>query len=160
MNREAKKDKAEDKMIADFKISASRLIEMIKIIYLSRKTFSAYTKRSTDKYYSTDIRLQGNGIRFIFNKKGKIEAEVWDEIHGLCRMKLVRRSYILEDKEHALITLKADLIFLFRSLCEGTIWGIKWELLMEHLAGCRDKGALVTWKEGFELYEKYMEKYG
>ena len=41
MNREAKKDKAEDKMIADFKISASRLIEMIKIIYLSRKTFSA-----------------------------------------------------------------------------------------------------------------------
>ena len=107
MNREAKKDKAEDKMIADFKISASRLIEMIKIIYLSRKTFSAYTKRSTDKYYSTDIRLQGNGIRFIFNKKGKIEAEVWDEIHGLCRMKLVRRSYILEDKEHALITLKS-----------------------------------------------------
>lgn len=153
-SKDKKKDTAEDRMIEEFWFGARIMVEVLGLHFLTEGLIAADTKTTcSKKYWSADIKIKNNGIRFSVYKKGKIKAAVWDETHGLCRMTLIRRRDVLDDMKQALETLRKDVFFLYLVFCND------WDLLMAHLAECRDKGVLKDWKESCEVYHTVEETF-
>lgn len=153
-SKDKRRDTAEDRMIEEFRLGARMMVIIFGMHFLSEGLIDADTKTTcSEKYWSADFRIQDNGIRFSVYKKGKIKVAAWDETHGLCRMTLIRRRDILDDMGQALETLRKDVFFLLVVFCND------WDLLMAHLAECRDKGVLKDWKESCEVYRTVEETF-